>query len=149
VSRSQRLTFLGIAAAIAIAAVIVLAAAGGDDDGGERSAATATPSATDQAQAPEETTTSEPTSTPTPRPKPPLLTAGGDETVRATEGERVRFRVRSDAADEVHVHGYDISFDVPASKTVTISFDASITGIFEMELELSKQPLGKLRVDPK
>ncbi len=33
---------------------------------------------------------------------------GGMLEIDVNEGEQVRFRVRSDVGDEVHVHGYDI-----------------------------------------
>jgi hypothetical protein len=62
--------------------------------------------------------------------------------------EPVTLRVTSDVADEVHVHGYDISKDVPAGGTVRFSFPARIEGVFEVELEGRKQQLAELRVSP-
>ena len=146
-SRSQRLTFLAIAAVIAIAAVVVLSASGGDDEepAGTSARATATPSATETA-APDETATPEPT--PTPKPEPPLLTRGKVTKLRFEQGETVRFRVRSDVADHVHVHGYDLMKDVEPGKTVTFSFPAEITGIFEIELEDLGEEIAQLRVEP-
>jgi hypothetical protein len=61
----------------------------------------------------------------------------------------VRFRVRSPAAEEIHVHGYDRYLDVPAGKTVNVSFKADITGIFEVELHGSGEPIAQLKVEPK
>ena len=66
-----------------------------------------------------------------------------------TEDETVRFRVRSDAPEEIHVHCYDITRDVPAGKTITVSFKASITGICEVEFHNSGEAIGELRVEPK
>jgi hypothetical protein len=63
-------------------------------------------------------------------------------------GEQVRFRVNSIVADEVHVHGYDISQEVPAGRTVTLSFPADIEGIFEVELHESEEQIAELRVNP-
>ena len=60
----------------------------------------------------------------------------------------MRFRVRHDEAEEVHVHGYDIKKDLVANETANVSFDASIPGIFEIELEQSGTPLGRLKVEP-
>ena len=144
-SRGQRFTFLGIAAVIAVVAVILLA--GGDDETGDaaNSAASATPTATATADG-----TAEPTATPTPKPKPkpPLLQAGKEKALTFKEGETVRFRVRNDAAEEVHVHGYDISKDLEPGKTETVSFKATITGIFEIELEHSGTLLAQLKVVP-
>ena len=47
----------------------------------------------------------------------------------------MRFRARSATDDHVHVHGYDIMKDAPAGETITMSFKATITGIFEIEFE--------------
>ncbi len=55
--------------------------------------------------------------------------------VRATvaKGDRVVLVVSSDFADEVHLHGYDISRDVTAGGTVRIQFTADVPGRFEVE----------------
>jgi len=146
VSRAQRLTFLAIAAAIAIVAVIVLTASGDDEEpAGTSARATATPTATETAE-PDATATATPT--PTPKPQPPLVTRGEVTKLRFEQGETVRFRVRSDVADHVHVHGYDVMKDVEPGKTITFSFPAEITGIFEIELEDRGEEIAQLRVDP-
>jgi hypothetical protein len=148
-SRNQRLSFLGIAAVIAVVAIIVLTAGGGSDDGGEDAANTSaqqTPTATATADEGGEATA---TPTPTPKPQPPLLQAGKVTKLRFDEGETVRFRVRNDGPEHVHIHGYDIMKDLVPGKTATVSFKATITGIFEIELEDSAEPIGELRVDPK
>ena len=147
-SRNQRLGFLGIAALIAIAAVIVLTAGGGDDEQ-EATNPAATRTATPSETAAEDGATPTPTPTPTPAPKPPLLQAGQVTKLRFAAGETVRFRARSEQAEEIHVHGYDRYVDLPAGKTVTESFKASITGIFEVELHGSGEQIAELRVDPK
>jgi FtsP/CotA-like multicopper oxidase with cupredoxin domain len=143
-SRVQRLTFLGIAVVIAVVAVIVLADSSEDSSpppAADNADATATATATG-------TATATPTPTPTPTP-PPLLTGGKVAKLKFTEGDTVRFRVRSDVPEEVHVHGYDIAKDLEANKTTTVSFTATITGIFEIEFEHAKQQIAELRVDPK
>jgi hypothetical protein len=138
--RAQRLTFLGLAAIIAVVAVIVLSG-GGDETEKANVAPTATPSGTTEA-------TATPTPTPTPKPEPPLLQAGKEKTLSFDQGDTVRFRVRHGEAEEVHVHGYDISKDLAANETATVSFEGSIPGIFEVELEHSGTPLGRLKVEP-
>ncbi len=60
----------------------------------------------------------------------------------------MRFRVRSDVAEEVHVHGYDIAKDVAAGGSVTFSFDADIDGKFEIELEHAGLQIASLTVAP-
>lgn len=128
-SRAQRLTFLGIAAIIAVVAVILLS--GGGDETDKAADATATP-----------------TPTPTPKPKPPLLQAGKEPTLSFDQGDTVRFRVRHGEAEEVHIHGYDIKKELAANETADVSFKATIPGIFEVELEHSGTPLGRLKVEP-
>jgi len=151
-SRAQRLSFLAVAVVIAVAAAIILSASGDDEEPARTSAgATATPAATETETAePGETAaeTPEPTATPTPRPEPPLLTAGKVTKLRFGQGERVRFRVRADVTDHVHVHGYDLMKDIEPGKTIAFSFPATITGIFEIELEDAGEQIGQLRVDP-
>ena len=150
-SRSQRLTFLGIAALIAVVAIVVLLVAGGGSDDEQEAAASPTATATATA-APgadaTETPTPTPTPTATPKPKPPLLQAGKVTEIEVKEGQTVRFRVTSDEDEEIHVHGYDIEEEVPAGETINVSFPATITGIFEIEFHHSEEQIGSLRVDP-
>jgi New glue protein family len=151
VSRSQRLTFLGIAVLIAVVAVIVLVASSGGGDDSQNASSSATPTATAApSETPTPTATSTATTTPTPTPTPeiPLVTSDGITKLRFEQGDQIRFRVRSDVADEVHVHGYDLMKDVEPGQTVTFSFPATITGIFEVELESRAQQIAQLRVDP-
>ena len=138
-SRGQRLTFLGIAAIIAVVAVIVLS--GGGDETEKAADATATPSREVDAMA-------TPTRTPPPKPKPPLLLGGRERTLSFDQGDTVRFRVRHGEAEEVHIHGYDIKKDVKAGETEQVSFKATIDGIFEIEFENSAKQIAELRVDP-
>ena len=149
-SRGSRITFLAIAVVIAIVAIVVLADSSEDDDGSQ-TAATATPTETaapTEASPVEETPTPTPTPEPTP-PPPPLLTADKVTELEATQGETVRFRARSATDDHVHVHGYDIMKDAPAGETITMSFKATITGIFEIEFEDAQKEIGKLTVEQK
>jgi len=144
-TRAQRLTFLGIAVVIAVVAVILLA--GGDDetDNAANSAQTATSTATESASDGEATATPTPTAT---RKPPPLLQAGEVRTLTFDEGDTIRFRVRSGTAEEIHVHGYDITKEIPANQTATVSFKASITGIFEVEFHGSGTQIAELKVEP-
>ena len=56
--------------------------------------------------------------------------------------------VRSDVADEVHVHGYDLMADVAPGKPVRIEFTANLTGRFEIELEDRGKQIAQLTVLP-
>ena len=147
-SRGQRFTYLGIAAAIAVVGVILLAGGGDETAAFNDSAATATATATATADtggaSAEEST---PTPTPTPKP-PPLLRPGRERALTFEQGKTVRFRVRSGVDEEVHVHGYNITKALPAGKTVTVSFKGDIPGIFEVELHGSGALLAQLKVVP-
>ena len=50
-------------------------------------------------------------------------------------GDNVRIVIRSDTADELHLHGYDLTVDVAAGQDAELVFVAEIPGIFEVELE--------------
>jgi hypothetical protein len=144
-TRTQRLTFLGIAVVIAVVAVILLAGGGDETDKASNSARTPTATPTSTAADGEATATPTPTATPKP---PPLLQAGKVRTLTYDQGDTVRFRVRSDKAEEVHIHGYDIKKDLEPGKTETVTFKASITGIFEIEFEDSATQIAELKVEP-
>jgi major membrane immunogen (membrane-anchored lipoprotein) len=73
---------------------------------------------------------------------------GGVTELEYDAGEQVRFRVRSNVADEVHVHGYDVSKEIPAGGSVTLSFPADLEGIYEVELHGSEQQIAEIRVNP-
>lgn len=73
---------------------------------------------------------------------------GGIERVSVRSGERARLRVVSDQADEIHVHGYDITRALPASRPVTLVFPARLEGVFEVELHGSGTQIAELTVSP-
>lgn len=73
---------------------------------------------------------------------------GGVKRLEYSAGEEIRFKVESDAAEEVHVHGYDVAKDVPAGGSVTFAIPADIEGIFEAELEGLGVQIAEIRVNP-
>jgi len=73
---------------------------------------------------------------------------GGIVRKSVDKGDRVVIVVKSDVADEVHLHGYDISRDVAAGGTVRIAFRATIPGRFEVELEQRVVQIADLTVGP-
>jgi hypothetical protein len=144
----MRAVFAALALAILVAAFLLLRPS---DDEPSRPVARATPSPT--ASPPSGDATPAATDTPTPTPKPtvdpgPLLTGANVTKLRVTKGDTVRFRVRSPQAEEVHVHGYDLKQDLKAGRTASMSFKATIDGIFEIEFEHSGTQIAQLRVDP-
>jgi hypothetical protein len=73
---------------------------------------------------------------------------GGVKKITVKKGGRVRFKVVSDTADEIHVHGYDFHKDVTAGGSVTFDFPAKIDGVFVIELEKRAEQIASLQVTP-
>jgi hypothetical protein len=73
---------------------------------------------------------------------------GGIVRASVDRGERVALVVSSDVADEIHLHGYDLSRDVAAGGTARIVFVARLPGRFEVELEHRGTPIAELTVRP-
>jgi hypothetical protein len=73
---------------------------------------------------------------------------GGIQQLEYSAGEPIRFRVKSDVAEEVHFHGYELMKDVPAGGTVSFDVPADIEGIFEVELEGLGEQIAEIRVNP-
>jgi plastocyanin len=63
-------------------------------------------------------------------------------------GDTVRFEVEADIADEVHVHGYDLTFDTIPDEAIVVEFVADATGIFEVEIEGLGLPIVDIEVTP-
>lgn len=66
--------------------------------------------------------------------------------VELTQGTQVRLLVTSDTADELHIHGFDITQELPAGQQATVDFTADQTGIFEIETHDSGLQLVQLEV---
>jgi FtsP/CotA-like multicopper oxidase with cupredoxin domain len=74
---------------------------------------------------------------------------GGVRTLEVTKGEEVRIVVRSDAPDEIHLHGYDITRKVAPGKPARFAFRADIEGLFELEAhDLGHERVASLAVEP-
>jgi FtsP/CotA-like multicopper oxidase with cupredoxin domain len=71
------------------------------------------------------------------------------EEIEVGEGDRVRLRVTSDEQMEIHLHGYDIEREVAPGGPATLSFEADLTGRFEIEDHESEEVLGVLIVQPR
>jgi hypothetical protein len=75
----------------------------------------------------------------------------GVESVRrfsVKQGRKVALFVRSELADHVHLHGYDLMADVAPGAPGLIEFTANSPGRFEIELEDRGLPIGELEVRP-
>ena len=115
-----------------------LLASCGSDDG--ESAATTT-EATTTSETTTTTTTTETTPPPPPGPTEIRIVVvdgapkGGIVREKVEKNDRVVLVVRSDVADHVHLHGYDVMRDVAPGKPARLPFKATIPGVFEVELE--------------
>jgi len=137
----ETLKKLMLACACVVAATALAAGCGSDDS--------SSASSTDSTTVETDTTTTE-TAKPT---VVSIVVVDGvpkDGIVRESvnEGDRVVLVVNSDVADEIHVHGYDISREVAAGGTARLPFTATIPGQFEVELESRGVPIADLTVNP-
>ncbi len=73
----------------------------------------------------------------------------GPDTLKVIEGDQVIINIINDEPEELHLHGYDKSVDLEASKAAQLKFSANLTGRFPYELEHSKTEIGALEVQPK
>ena len=140
---------IGLAALVVIV-VLFIVLSGDDDEPAATSTTTAVATTT-----PEDTTTQEQTKPEKPdEPEVPVIVIkdgkpeGGVQELQFDEGDDIRFVVDSDVADEVHFHGYDVAQDVEAGGTVEFDVPATITGVFEVELEHSLVPIAEITVNP-
>jgi outer membrane lipoprotein SlyB len=102
-----------------------------------------------------ETTTTEETTTTTAATKPTVVSIvvvdgqpqGGIVRQTVSKGDRVVLVVKSDVADEIHLHGYDKSTEVSAGGTARLPFTATLPGRFEVELESRGVQIADLTVE--
>jgi hypothetical protein len=133
----------------ALALTLTLSACGGSGDAGS---AAVSPTPPRSVTADVTTPPGSPTSTPSvPAPTVIVVVSDGQVTpkpgpVEVKLGQRVIIDVTSDAADEVHVHGYDRTLELSPGKPGRIEFTASIPGAFEVEHEEAHKELFELRV---
>jgi len=113
--------------AIAIAVVGFLIAQPEDEDAARTTAPKAHPTEAPQAESP---------------PAGPSVTririrggavVGGAPAIAIEQGNSVRIVVAADAADELHLHGYDITRSTGPGKPAQFGFEAKLEGSFELE----------------
>jgi FtsP/CotA-like multicopper oxidase with cupredoxin domain len=141
--RNQRIALVVAAIAVAIVA-FVIAQPGDDADEGQSAgntpAQTETRSTTGNGEA-------EPTETePAPPPEPQVTrirlrggsVVGGPTDIEVTRGDTVRIVVAADAADEIHLHGYDITKNAAPGRPARFRFRANAEGAFEIESHVAE-----------
>jgi hypothetical protein len=139
-SRNQRIGLIVAALVVGIVAFAV-ASPGGDDDGEQ--AVQTTPTQTQTETAPEEAETE---AEPAPPPEPAVTrinikggqVVGGAKRIEAGSGETVRIVVSSDAPDELHLHGYDITMNSAPGQPARFQFKANLEGVFELESHVAE-----------
>jgi hypothetical protein len=77
------------------------------------------------------------------------VSGGADpEKLKAHQNDMITINVVSDREGEVHLHEYDIAFDVAPGKTTTHAFKADKTCTCAIEWEETGTHLGTLTVSP-
>jgi hypothetical protein len=122
VSRNQRFVLLGLAVLIVVVVGVVVGTGGSSSS----------------------TKSAGPTTVTVQDAKP----VGGVKDVTFKKGATIDLTVKSDTADEVHFHGYDVHKDVTKGGSVRFRLPATIEGKFIVELESHKQTLANVTVDP-
>lgn len=75
--------------------------------------------------------------------------AMGPAEINVEEGDQVTLRLTSDHPLEIHLHGYNLEADVLPGEEAVLSFEAEITGRFEIEDHDTETALGALLVQPR
>ncbi len=70
--------------------------------------------------------------------------------ISVQQNDMVTMTVTTDKKEEIHLHGYDIKFEVQKpGERVTHTFKADKTGSFDIEIEDTSAGLGSLEVRPR
>lgn len=72
----------------------------------------------------------------------------GPAVLSVAQGTPVTLRITVDHHDELHLHGYDLTLELPTAQAAELSFVADKSGRFEYELHHSHVDLGVLEVQP-
>jgi FtsP/CotA-like multicopper oxidase with cupredoxin domain len=67
-------------------------------------------------------------------------------TINVKAGQTVLVKVVSDAAEELHIHGYDKELELSPGKPASVKFTANMKGTFEIETHKSGKLVAKLVV---
>ena len=65
------------------------------------------------------------------------------------QGDQVKLLFTSDAPVEIHMHGYDLEEEVVPGEETELSFEAELSGRFEIEDHETEAELGALLVEPR
>lgn len=73
---------------------------------------------------------------------------GGPKELTVSKGDRVTIEVSVDAADTIHVHGYDLEAEATPDQPAVIELTADLEGVFDVESHTTDALLVKLVVEP-
>jgi FtsP/CotA-like multicopper oxidase with cupredoxin domain len=163
-TRGQRIGLI-VAAVIVAVAGFLIASPGNDDDAGESAGTTPTQTETSADGGTDTGGETEPEETETEPPPPPEpevtrirlrggQVVGGAPDITVQNGDVVRIVVASDAPDEIHLHGYDVTRQSAPGMPARFRVEATIEGSFEIESHVAadagRDPLvARLNVEPK
>lgn len=134
-----------------LASGLALAGCGGDGSSPPAPSPTGT-----ETPATTQVTTTDTVPTPPAASKPETITIvvkggrpqGGIQRPTVDKGDRVVLVVRTDAGEQVHLHGYDVERPVTPGTPLRIPLTASIPGRFELELHHPDALLAVIEVRP-
>jgi hypothetical protein len=152
-----------IPALIALAGIIVAIAvffAVGDDDTSEQASDTPEPAQTTAAD-PSGSGEGTGTGPKEPEPKEPAEPeipeieikdgepVGGVQQIEVTRGDELRINISTDAADELHLHGFEVYLDIVSGKANELVVEnADIDGVFELESHSTGAVFAEISVVP-
>jgi Cupredoxin-like domain len=71
------------------------------------------------------------------------------EEISIVEGDSVTLVIIADHPVDFHLHGYDLEEEVETGEPAQLSFEANLTGRFDIEEEQTQSELGTLVVEPR
>ena len=122
-STGARLGILAAVIVVAVVAIIVLSGGSNDSNGAQSDVTTTITVA---------------------KAKP----VGGVQKIKLKQGGTLHLTVKSDTADEIHVHATDQHKEVAKGGTVAFVIKPTGTGNSEIELENAKQQIAELTIEP-
>jgi hypothetical protein len=151
--KRQRMTLLGVAAAIAVVAIVIALVAGGGDDSKDNSTSGTTAAQTTtgggDTSATTETTPPEPAGTEATIDIKGGQPDGGVQKIKVAKNDPLQITVNSDQELPIHFHGYDIEKPAAPGKPAVFKLKkANIDGVFEMEIESTKTKIASITVSP-
>jgi hypothetical protein len=137
-----------VVAAVAVVVVLFVVLSGGDDSGSGTTSSTSTPAETGTPvqpnQKPQPTADVQKFEIEVENGEP----VGGVQEISIPKDAQAEIVVSSpDTSEEVHLHGYDVMADLTPEEPAKVEFDATIEGVFEMELEDSVTQIAEVTVE--